>query len=84
MTLTMKTLAIGLGDCVDQTEETVTDEKGNFKIIGLTQGCSYGIKIQSNEFLISPSTHQIKIDQADATNIEFSAFKGKLNNVQEN
>ena len=81
LTLTLKLNfkpAIGEGDCAGETVESVTDDKGNFKIVGLTQECAYRIAIHSKAFLISPSHHQIKIGAADATDIEFSAFKGLI------
>ena len=63
--------------CQDQAEHTKTDSEGNFKLSGLTQDCTYDLKVTpSGDYLISPDTIQVKLAKADAENIEFTAFKG--------
>ena len=67
--------------CADHSEESKTDVNGQFRIMGLQNDCTYDIRVKSpGNYVVSPESIRVKVEQADNRNLEFQAFKCKYKN----
>lgn len=72
----MVVYARGIGNCSEYTEETTSEQNGNFRIRGLRPYCSYDIKVKSGnvETVVIERTTPSSLIKFVSIHTSFSSF----------